>query len=287
MAKITSSALTFIDQTDSRKFEVHISSNLPQVQIYDQNNKTYSPDWSNAALNLQAFIYLDSTDITTNTGVVIEWYKNSISAATKIGNGKTLTINTNVLSAEPIITYICQAKYQNLTTSTRIDYTRIDSGVNGSSGTSAPAVQARYSIDGITAWTTTLNAATHKYVQYSYDGGITWTTAIKMKGEDGTSVKIVGTAYTPDDLTVGEVVRLYSDSNNSIGINTNSLSTGDSYLVSGYLCVYNADNDSFVCTGTIQGPAGNDGQSSYVFVRYAKDASGTEISTSPSGNTYI
>ena len=287
MAKITSNALTVIDQTDSRKFEVHISSNLPQVQIYDQNKKTYSPDWSNTALNLQASIYLDSTDITTNASVTIEWYKNSISTATKLSNGKNLTINTNALTDEPIVTYICQAKYQNLTTSARIDYTRIDSGINGSNGTSAPAVQAQYSVDGSTAWTATLNAATHKYVKYSYDGGKTWTTAIKMKGEDGTSVKIVGTAYTPDNLTVGETVKLYSDSNHSNAISTNGLSAGDSYLVGGYLCVYNADNNSFVCTGTIQGPAGNDGQSSYVFIRYATDANGTGISTSPSGKTYI
>lgn len=138
MAKITSNALTFVDTTDSRKFEAHISSNLPQVQIYDKNKTTnqYSPDWSkNDNLRLTASIYLDSTDITTNTSVVIEWYKNSISAATKIGNGKTLTINTNVLSSESIITYICQATYQNLTTNARIDYTRIDNGSSGSSVT--------------------------------------------------------------------------------------------------------------------------------------------------------
>lgn len=290
MAKITSSPLTFIDTTDSRKFEVHISSNLPQVQTYDRNNAVYSPDWSDTALNLQASIYLDSTDITANIGNDdVEWYKNTISTATKIGNGKTLIINTNALATEPIITYICQARYQNLTTGTRMDFTRIDNGINGINGTdgaSAPAVQAQYSVDG-SAWTATLNATAHKYVRYSYDGGKTWTTAIKMAGEDGTSVVIKGTAYSPDDLTAGEVVRLYSDSSNTTVINTDSLSTGDSYLVSGYLCVYNEDNDNFICTGTIQGPAGNDGESSYVFIRYATDANGTSMSTSPSGKTYI
>lgn len=290
MAKITSSPLTFIDTTDSRKFEVHISSNLPQVQTYDRNNAVYSPDWSDTALNLQASIYLDSTDITANIGNDdVEWYKNTISTATKIGNGKTLIINTNALATEPIITYICQARYQNLTTGTRMDFTRIDNGINGINGTdgaSAPAVQAQYSVDG-SAWTATLNASAHKYVRYSYDGGKTWTTAIKMSGEDGTSVKIIGTAYTPDDLTEGEVVRLYSDSNNSTAISTDGLSPGDSYLVSGYLCVYNVDNDNFICAGTIQGPAGNDGESSYVFIRYATDANGTSMSTSPSGKTYI
>ena len=287
MVKINSSPITFIDATDSRKFEVHINSNLQQVQVYNKNNSTYSPDWSNTPLTMRASVYLDSTDITANTNVTFTWYKNEISTAAKIGSGKDLIINANVLATEPVITYICQATYQNLTASSRMDYARIDSGLDGVVGNSAPAVQARYSVDGITSWTLTLNAATHKYVQYSYDGGITWTTAIKMAGEDGKSVAILGTAYTPDDLTVGEVVRLYSNYSNTTAINTNGLSTGDSYLVSGYLCVYNADNNSFICTGKIQGPAGNDGQSSYVFIRYATDANGTSMSTSPSGKTHI
>lgn len=287
MVKINSSPITFIDATDSRKFEVHINSNLQQVQVYNKNNSTYSPDWSNTPLTMRASVYLDSADITANTNVTFTWYKNEISTAAKIGSGKDLIIKTNVLATEPVITYICQATYQNLTASSRMDYARIDSGLDGVVGNSAPAVQARYSVDGLTSWTLTLNAATHKYVQYSYDGGITWTTAIKMAGEDGKSVAILGTAYTPDDLTVGEVVRLYSNSSNTTAINTNGLSTGDSYLVSGYLCVYNADNNSFICTGKIQGPAGNDGQSSYVFIRYATDANGTSMSTSPSGKTHI
>ena len=196
MAKITSNPLVFIDQTDSRKFEVQISSNLPQVQTYNQNTKEYSPDWSkNDNLKLEASIYLDSTDITANIqDIDVAWYKNTISTTTKISNGKTLIINTNVLSTEPIITYICQAKYQNLTTGTRIDFTRIDSGINGSTGASAPAVQAQYSVDG-TAWTATLNASAHKYVRYSYDGGITWTTAIKMAGEDGNSITVSSIQY--------------------------------------------------------------------------------------------
>ena len=133
-------------------------------------------------MTMRASVYLDSADITANTNVTFTWYKNEISTAAKIGSGKDLIIKTNVLATEPVITYICQATYQNLTASSRIDYARIDSGLDGVVGNSAPAVQARYSVDGLTSWTLTLNAATHKYVQYSYDGGITWTTAIKMAG---------------------------------------------------------------------------------------------------------
>ena len=108
-----------------------------------------------------------------------------------------------------------------------------------------------------------------------------------MAGEDGTSVSVVGAAYTPDTLTSGAIVRLYSDSNYSSAINTSNLSTGDSYLVNGYLCVYNKDNNNFICTGTIQGPKGDQGASSYTYIRYATNANGTDMDTSHVGKTYI
>lgn len=281
MVKITSSPLVFVDQTDSRKFEIQISSNLPQTQLYDKNTTVYTPDWSNTPLNLQASIYLDSTDITANVSD-IKWYKNSISEVTKIGEGKTLTINTNVLATEPIITYICQAKYQNLTTGTRIDYTRIDSGVNGSAGASAPAVQAQYSVDG-SAWTSTLNASAHKYVRYSYDGGITWTTSIKMAGEDGKSVSIKGTATA---ITAVSGTNYYTVTYGGTSITTAAL--GDSYLYNGdlYVCSELRDGaDYFINVGKIQGPQGNDGESTYVYIRYATSSSGANMATNPSSQT--
>ena len=43
--KIQSTPLTFIDQTDSRKLEVYIKSNLPTVQIHNSNTGAYAPDF--------------------------------------------------------------------------------------------------------------------------------------------------------------------------------------------------------------------------------------------------
>ena len=278
-----SSAVTFVDMTDERKLEIYISSNHPTVQLCNANKTPleYTPDWSVNNLKLDASFYLDSAEITPET---IGWYTKIGTRETLVGSLATLSISTNVLVNDPIITYICKAKYQNIEALKEITFTRVDTGLNGAN---APAIQAQHSADGSTNWTSTLNTATHKYIRYSYDGGKTWTTAIKMVGEDGTSVVIKGTAYTPDALVAGQTVKLYSDSSNTTAINTSGLSTGDSYLVSGYLCVYNEDNISFVCTGTIQGPKGSDGVSSYVFIRYATDASGTGMSTNPSGKTYM
>ena len=50
---VKSTTITFLDYTDSRKLEVYISSNHPTVQIYNPNNKTYSPDWSKEKLRLE------------------------------------------------------------------------------------------------------------------------------------------------------------------------------------------------------------------------------------------
>lgn len=282
---ITSSNITFLDRTDERKLDVYITSNHPSVQIYNGGTGTYTPDWGTANLQLSAKIYLDAQDVTSNDQTSIRWYTKVGEAETLVQTGSSLNVSSNILSATtPILTYVCRATYQGISAMSQTVFTRVDTGLNGAS---APAVVAQYSANGTTGWTSTLNTATHKYVRYSYDSGTTYTVAIKMVGEDGTSVVIKGTAYTPDTLTTGAEVSLYSDENYTSSIVTSTLSTGDSYLVDGYLCVYNKDSDKFVCAGTIQGPTGQDGQSSYVFIRYATDASGTGMSTSPVGKTYL
>ena len=280
-----STAVTFVDMTDSRTLDVYISSNHPTVQLCDTNKTTskYTPDWSVTNLELEASFYLDSQSITPTS---IKWY-------TKIGTTKneltsfkdkdTLLISTNPLSSNPIITYICEATYDTLPSVFKeITFTRVDTGLNGTNGLPAPAVQAQYSVDCST-WTSTLDAAVHKYIRYSYDGGKTYTAAIKMVGEDGTSVRIVGTATSVTQVSETNYYTLvYSSSA------VTSAVLGDAYLYNGdlYVCADSRDGqDYFINVGKIQGPTGNDGQSSYLFIRYATDASGTNMSTSPSSTT--
>lgn len=280
--------ITFMDLTDDRKLDVYITSNLPITQIKNTNSNTYTPDWSTTNLILSADIYLDSVDVTNNENTKIVWYEQiGTGAKTQVGTSTSITINTNKMASNPMVTYSCESTYQNITAHSQLTFTRVDTGLNGNDGSSAPAVQAQYSVDGQTGWTPTLNPTTHKYIRHSYDGGLKWTSAIKIAGEDGTSVTVIGAAYTPDSLISGSIVRLYSDSNYSSAINTSNLSTGDSYLVNGYLCVYNKDNNNFICTGTIQGPKGDQGASSYTYIRYATNANGSDMSTSHVGKTYI
>ena len=188
-----STAVTFVDMADSRILDVYIASNHPTVQLCNSNTTPleYTPDWSETNLKLEASFYLDSTAITPEK---IEWTKRVGTTEDPVGSTTTLYVSENVLKDNPIVTYRCEIEYDELKAFKEITFTRVDTGLNGSNGADAPAVLAQYSADGTTNWTSTLNSTTHKYIRHSYDGGKTWSTAIKMVGEDGTSVKIVGTA---------------------------------------------------------------------------------------------
>lgn len=269
---VTSGSITYIDTTDSRKLDVYIANNMPTVQIYNPNNQNpYSPDWAANNLTLTASIYLDSADVTNNEGMSIIWDKQiGTNTISDIAQGKTLTIKDNISNTNNIVTYICRASYKGVNAQSKIDFTRVDAGVNGTDGKPAPHVIAQYSVDGKTGWTPILNAATHKYIRYSYDGGTNWKTAIKMVGEDGTSVNIKGTATSKKEVSGTSYFELVYNGSTITGA-----TLGDAYLLEGhlYVCVDSKDgNDYFMDVGQIQGPKGNDGNSEYVYIRYASKA---------------
>ena len=283
---VTSGMISFIDTTDSRKISVHIASNLPTVQIYNSNTGVFSPDWSSTNLMLRPSVYLDANDISDTAEYT--WYrKYGIGTEIQISNSRELNINTNLTDASGIVTYRCIATYQGLTATDSIVFSRNETGLNGVAGESAKQVQAQYSSDGEN-WGSSLQDDS-QYIRFSYDGGITWETSIKIKGQDGTGVTIKSTAYTTKtSLSAGMVIDvLYSDVEKTIIINKDTLIEGDSYIVDGYLCVFDVSSNEFICTGKIQGPQGAPGVSSYVFVRYATNQNGANMSTSPSGKSYI
>ena len=205
-----SSAVTFVDYSDNRQLDVYIASNLPTTQIYNPNTKTYSPDWSVENLQLNANVFLDSKNITSDSKTEIIWYQKNSTSETQIGEGGSYIVFTNELSNVSMITYVCKATYQGIEARAQITFTRSDTGLNGN---------------------------------------------------DGTSVNIEGTAYYNGVLTddnVGTSVPLYSDSELSTLIDTTVLANGDSYIVQGYLCIYNKTDNMFICSGRIQGPQGKD-----------------------------
>lgn len=283
---ITSSQISFIDTTDSRKLDLYISSNLPTIQIKNSNTGVFSPDYNNNPLILQATAYIENQDVSSSATYV--WYlKYGTGTEIQISTGKNLTINTNLTDTSGIATYRCVAAYQGLSATDSIVFSRTETGLNGNDGSPAAPVRAQYSSDGVN-WNNVLQGDS-KYIRFSYDNALTWTSAIKIKGEDGSGVAIKGTAYTTEStLTAGMTISiLYSNPEKTLDINKNYLDDGDSYIVDGYLCVFDKSADNFVCAGTIQGPQGNPGISSYTFIRYADSERGANMSISPVNKTYI
>lgn len=136
---VNSGKINFLDYTDLRKVEVYISSTLPTSQIYNGNTDEYAPDWTETNLELSADVFLDSKEIVAEK---IQWF-------TKINNVKeqipdvsdnTLTIKDNILKSNGIITFICEATYQNILGHAEITFTRVDTGIDGTSGKDGTSV---------------------------------------------------------------------------------------------------------------------------------------------------
>ena len=156
--KIQSTPITFIDQTDSRKLEVYIKSNLPTVQIFNQNSGAHTPDWREGdKLILSMDVFLDSRNMTTAeyNGTAIKWYKNDVemtdgSIEDVSDDKRKITIKDNILKDDAIITYTCEATYQGIVASSRITFARIDSGRNGDDGADGTSVNIKATASSVT-----------------------------------------------------------------------------------------------------------------------------------------
>lgn len=154
MKTLHSDNLTFIDLTDTKKLDVHISSNLPTMQIYDANTSTHSPDWTQGdKLQLTLTVYADSTDV-TNDLTNINWYR-------QIGSGvrsdsiqqgnKVLTISSNELaSMGNVISYICSVTYNGKAAENQITFSRTSTGLNGTNGADGTSVNIKGTATSVT-----------------------------------------------------------------------------------------------------------------------------------------
>lgn len=154
---INSLPVTFLDLTDQRQIKISISSNLPLMQIYNPNSRTYTPDWTNTSLRLVPTIYVNSKNITNDSQTSIIWYKKSDnSPETQISTEEVLQISENVLSINPgIITYTCEATYQGIVARENITFARIEMGTNGEDGIDGVGVSIIGSADSVSRVGTT------------------------------------------------------------------------------------------------------------------------------------
>ena len=194
---IRSSSVTFLDTTDDRKLEVYIASTLPTTQIFNANNGTYTPDWSTTNLQLNADVFLDSKEITSDTQTLIIWYeKIGTSAQTQIGTGVSLTISANKMAGDiSIITYICEAEYQGIMARNQITFNRSDTGLNGTDGTSVTILSSYDTLDELQAAHPTGSegdayiVAGNLYV-WDVDNSI-WKNVGKIQGPQGENAKSI------------------------------------------------------------------------------------------------
>lgn len=158
MKTFQSTPITFIDQTDSRKLEVYITSNMPTVQIFNQNSGAHTPDWregENLVLSMDVFLDSRTMTVAEYNGTAIKWYKNGAEmtdgSIEDISDDKRkITIKDNILKDDAIITYTCEATYQGIVASSRITFTRVDSGINGNDGADGTSVNIKATASSVT-----------------------------------------------------------------------------------------------------------------------------------------
>ena len=232
--KIQSNSITFIDQTDSRKLEIYIKSNLPTVQIYNKNesgSEAFTPNWEDdKGLELKADVFLDSRKIEENYSSTysVKWYKEDTVVANNID---TINIKENTLKDIPILTYVFEATYQGIVASARITFVRVDSGLDGDGkeGRGVAEIEEYYlattassgvtiNTDGWTKEVQTIDSSKRYLWNYETiiytDTTSSSTTPIVVgvygkdgaagtKGADGKGIKFITEYYLASDLSSG------------------------------------------------------------------------------------
>lgn len=147
---VDSGKINFLDYTDLRKVEVYISSTLPTSQIYNGNTNKYTPDWTETNLELSADVFLDSQEITAEK---IQWFTkiNNVKEQITNVNGSLLTIKENILNSHGIVTFICEATYQGILGHAEITFTRVDTGIDGTSGKDGTSITILGTYDSLEA----------------------------------------------------------------------------------------------------------------------------------------
>lgn len=115
---------TIIDYNDALTLTGYIGSNHPKTQMYNPDNGTYTPDWSNNNLVLTPSLYVIGTttdQITSSAVTSVKWYEgNSLAPITSEGDyslsgtkNHILTVKANMMSGESGIDYRCEIVYKD------------------------------------------------------------------------------------------------------------------------------------------------------------------------------
>nr|DAO52961.1 MAG TPA: Putative minor structural protein 1 [Caudoviricetes sp.] len=124
---------TIIDYNDALTLTGYIGSSLAKTQMYNPDNNTYTPDWSDTNLVLTPSLYVIGTttdQITSSQVTSVKWYiGSSTTAITTSGayalsgtKSHILTIKDNVMAGLPGIDYRCVITYKDDSTGLSITH---------------------------------------------------------------------------------------------------------------------------------------------------------------------
>lgn len=148
---IKTSYETIIDETDLVMPSVVMYSDMPLIQQYNPEEKTYHPDWSK--MNVFPIIRLNGTELDLKDSRITISYKRKDGAAKEtdliageIVKDGVLTISKNMLatSNSKIITYIGYVEYLSKTIHDSITFTLVQDGEKGIDGSDGKDAAERY-----------------------------------------------------------------------------------------------------------------------------------------------
>ena len=145
MAIMATGQISIIDYNDALTLTGFIGSNLAKSQMFNPDNGSYNPDWTQKNLVLTPSLYKLGTtnDIITSSEVVsVKWFEasgnqaitNNESYALSGQKNHILTIKRNLLSGLPARDWICEITYRdpstnlNLIHKTSITFSRVVNG---------------------------------------------------------------------------------------------------------------------------------------------------------------
>ena len=125
--------ITIIDYNDALTLTGYIGSNLAKTQMYNPDNGSYNPDWSDTNLVLTPSLYVigDTTDKITSANVTsVKWYQgSSTTAITSSGNfalsgtkSHVLTVKANIMAGLPGVDFKCVVTYKDPSTNLSITH---------------------------------------------------------------------------------------------------------------------------------------------------------------------
>lgn len=291
---ITSGSIVFMDVTDERQLDVYISSNHPTVQIFNSTTNEYTPDWSIDNLKLKASVYIGSTEITTDSQAIINWYQTDGDNEAFLGTGATLTVSTNALTNNSVITYLCRVEYKDIRALKDISFSLVDSSINGKDGVGINSVTVSYGVsDSVTVqptqWEQTLPTVA--------DGKYLWTRTITDYSDKSMSDTVVlmyakqgekgATGSSGSSVTVSSIQ--YQEGNSATTAPTGTWSNTVVAVAEGkYLWTKTTFSDNKIAYGVAkQGERGDPGNAGRGVSAISEEYYQSTSATSQSGGSWV